>query len=72
MLPNGEPHARFIPSIHDFEPSEHLFESIYVMTLDLSNLLLRGDQEAQYRPAVRLRNDFERLRTQIPLSRYTP
>src|SRR5579863_2004448 len=29
------------------------------LTLDLSNRLLRGDQEAQYRPAVRLRNDFE-------------
>ncbi|HTF24290.1 MAG TPA: type II toxin-antitoxin system ParD family antitoxin [Candidatus Limnocylindria bacterium] len=29
------------------------------MTLDLSNRLLRRDQEAQYRAAVRLRNDFE-------------
>src|SRR5215813_12023097 len=29
------------------------------LTLDLSNRLLRQDQEAQYRAAVRLRNDFE-------------
>jgi len=29
------------------------------LTLDLSNRLLRRDQEAQYRAAVRFRNDFE-------------
>ena len=29
------------------------------LTLDLSHRLLRRNQEAQYRPAVRLRNDFE-------------
>jgi len=29
------------------------------LTLDLSNRLLGRDQEAQYRAAVRLRNDFE-------------
>ena len=28
-------------------------------TLDLSHRLLGGNQEAQYRPAVGLRNDFE-------------
>jgi hypothetical protein len=29
------------------------------LTLDLSHRLFRRDQKAQYRAAVRLRNDFE-------------